>query len=172
MISITDGQIFLETDLFNKGMRPAINAGISVSRVGSAAQTKAMKKVSGRIKLELAQFRELEAFMQFAQDLDPDTKKRIDRGQRMMATLRQKNGNPMAFERQAVVIYAAVNGFLEKVAVGRIGEFEEKFLAFLDSSAPAVLESIARAKDIAAQTEEELKAQLGKFEQTHPDLFK
>src|SRR5207302_9442250 len=89
VISITDGQIFLETDLFNKGMRPAINAGISVSRVGSSAQTKAMKKVSGKIKLELAQFRELEAFMQFAQDLDQDTKRRIDAGQRMMAILRQ-----------------------------------------------------------------------------------
>src|SRR3990167_5026299 len=110
--------------------------------------------------------------MQFAQDLDPDTKKRIDRGQRMMAILKQKNGNPMAFERQAVVIYAAVNGYLEKVAVNRVGEFEEKFLNFLDSSAPEVLESIAKAKDIVAQTEEELKTQLKKFEETHPDLFK
>ena len=172
VISITDGQIFLETDLFNKGTRPAINAGNSVSRVGSAAQTKAMKKVSGKIKLELAQFRELEAFMQFAQDLDPDTKKRIDRGARMMAILKQKNGAPMAFERQAVVIYAAVNGYLERVAVGRVGEFEEKFLNFLDSSANHVLESIAKAKDIVLQTEEELKTQLKKFEETHPDLFK
>ena len=171
VISITDGQIFLETDLFNKGIRPAINAGNSVSRVGSAAQTKAMKKVSGKIKLELAQFRELEAFMQFAQDLDPDTKKRIDRGQRMMATLRQKNGAPMPFERQAVVIYAAVNGYLEKVPVAKVPEFEEKFLSFLDSSAPAVLESIAKARDIVAQTEGELKEQLKKFEETHPQLF-
>ena len=171
VISITDGQIFLETDLFNKGMRPAINAGNSVSRVGSAAQTKAMKKVSGKIKLELAQFRELEAFMQFAQDLDPDTKKRIDRGQRMMAILKQKNGNPMAFERQAVIIYSAVNGYLAKVAVNRVSEFEEKFLSFLDSSAPHILESIAKAKDIVSQTEEELKIQLNKFEETHPDLF-
>ena len=171
VISITDGQIFLETDLFNKGIRPAINAGNSVSRVGSAAQTKAMKKVSGKIKLELAQFRELEAFMQFAQDLDPDTKKRIDRGQRMMATLRQKNGAPMPFERQAVVIYAAVNGYLEKVPVAKVPEFEEKFLSFLDSSAPAVLESIAKARNIVAQTEGELKEQLKKFEETHPQLF-
>ena len=153
-------------------MRPAINAGISVSRVGSAAQTKAMKKVSGRIKLELAQFRELEAFMQFAQDLDPDTKRRIDRGQRMMTILKQKNAAPMPFERQAVVIYAAVNGYLEKVPVARVGEFEEKFLAFLESSAKEVFESIAKAKDIASQTEEELKLQLKKFEETHPDLFK
>jgi F0F1-type ATP synthase alpha subunit len=140
--------------------------------VGSAAQTKAMKKVSGKIKLELAQFRELEAFMQFAQDLDPDTKKRIDRGQRMMATLRQKNGAPLPFERQAVVIYAAVNGYLEKVPVAKVPEFEEKFLNFLDSSAPAVLESIAKARDIVAQTEGELKEQLKKFEETHPNLFR
>jgi len=171
VISITDGQIFLETDLFNKGVRPAINAGISVSRVGSSAQTKAMKKVSGRIKLELAQFRELEAFMQFAQDLDPDTKKRIDSGQRLMAILRQKNAEPLAFERQAIIIYAAVNGYLSKVKVDRVPEYETKLMAHLDANAKAVPESIARARDIVAQTEEELKMQLQKFEETHPDLF-
>jgi F-type H+-transporting ATPase subunit alpha len=167
VISITDGQIFLETDLFNKGIRPAINAGNSVSRVGSAAQTKAMKKVSGRIKLELAQFRELEAFMQFSQDLDADTKRRIDAGQRMMATLRQKNGQPLPFERQAVAIYASVNGYLATVPVEKVPEFEEKFLAYLDAERPEVLESIARARDIATQTEEELKTQLEKFIKTH-----
>lgn len=170
VISITDGQIFLETDLFNKGMRPAINPGISVSRVGSAAQTKAMKKVSGRIKLELAQFRELEAFMQFAQDLDAETKKRIDTGARLTAILKQKGSAPMGFERQAVVIYAAVNGYLAKVPLERVSEFEEKLLAFLDANAPAVLESVARAKEMASQTEEELKVQLNKFVDTHPDL--
>ncbi len=167
VISITDGQIFLETDLFNKGIRPAINAGNSVSRVGSAAQTKAMKKVSGRIKLELAQFRELEAFMQFASDLDADTKKRIDAGQRMMATLRQKNGQPMAFERQAVAIYASVNGYLASVPVDKVPEFEEKFLAHLDAERPEVLSSIAKARDMVNQTEEELKTQLTKFIETH-----
>lgn len=172
VISITDGQIFLETDLFNKGMRPAINAGISVSRVGSSAQTKAMKKVSGRIKLELAQFRELEAFMQFAQDLDPDTKKRIDSGQRLMAILRQKNGQPLPFERQAIIIYAAVNGYLKEVPVERVPEYEEKLMQYLESSAAVVPESIARARDIVVQTEEELKVQLKKFEATHPGLFK
>ncbi len=171
VISITDGQIFLETDLFNKGMRPAINAGISVSRVGSSAQTKAMKKVSGRIKLELAQFRELEAFMQFAQDLDADTKKRIDSGQRMMAILRQKNGNPLSFENQAIVIYAAVNGYLAKVPVARVPEYEEKMLQFIEAEAKSIPESIARSKEIATQTEEELKVMLKKFEETHPDLF-
>jgi F-type H+-transporting ATPase subunit alpha len=171
VISITDGQIFLETDLFNKGMRPAINAGLSVSRVGSSAQTKAMKKVSGRIKLELAQFRELEAFMQFAQDLDPETKKQIARGERLTATLKQRNGAPMPFEAQAVLIYAAVNGYLEKVAVSRVPEFEEKLLTFIEADAPAVLESIRRSRDLVSQTEAELKMQIEKFIKTHPGLF-
>jgi F-type H+-transporting ATPase subunit alpha len=171
VISITDGQIFLETDLFNKGMRPAINAGISVSRVGSSAQTKAMKKVSGRIKLELAQFRELEAFMQFSQDLDLDTKKRIDAGQRMMATLKQKNGAPMAFERQAVTIYAAVNGHLAAVPVDAVPEFEEKFLTFLDSDYKDLLPTIASSREISEDSEQTLKAALEKFKETHRDLF-
>jgi F-type H+-transporting ATPase subunit alpha len=171
VISITDGQIFLETDLFNKGMRPAINAGISVSRVGSSAQTKAMKKVSGRIKLELAQFRELEAFMQFAQDLDPDTKKRIDQGARLMQILRQKNAQPLAFERQSIIIYSAVNGYLARVPVEKVPEYEEKLMTYLEANGKAILESISRAKDIVLQTEEELKAQLKKFESTHPQLF-
>ncbi|MCX6820291.1 MAG: F0F1 ATP synthase subunit alpha [Candidatus Adlerbacteria bacterium] len=171
VISITDGQIFLETELFNKGIRPAINAGISVSRVGSSAQTKAMKKVSGRIKLELAQFRELEAFMQFSQDLDADTKKRIDSGQRLMQVLRQKNAAPLPFERQSVIIYAAVNGYLAKVPVARVPEFEEKLFAFLDANRPEILDSIKRARDMASQTEEELKTQLEKFQDTHTDLF-
>ena len=167
VISITDGQIFLETDLFNKGVRPAINAGLSVSRVGSSAQTKAMKKVSGRIKLELAQFRELEAFIQFAQDLDADTKKRIDAGSRLMAVLRQKNGQPLPFQLQAIIIYSAVNGYLAGVPVERVPEYEEKLLDFLSAQAPAVAQSIARSRDIAAQTEAELKLQLEKFAQTH-----
>ncbi len=170
VISITDGQIFLETDLFNKNMRPAINAGLSVSRVGSAAQTKAVKKVSGRIKLELAQFRDLEAFMQFSQDLDADTKKRIDAGQRLTAVLKQKNGSPLAFEEVAVSIYAAVNGYLSKVSVDRVPEFEEKLLAFLEAESD-VLGTIRDARDIAPETEEKLKAALAKFTETHPQLF-
>jgi len=171
VISITDGQIFLETDLFNKGVRPAINAGISVSRVGSSAQTKAMKKVSGRIKLELAQFRELESFMQFAQDLDPETRRQIDSGQRMTATLKQKNARPMPFWHQAPVMYAATHGHLANVAVERVEEWEEKFIAFLEAHGKPVLESIERARDIVVQTEEELKEKLKQFAQTHPDLF-
>ena len=167
VISITDGQIFLETDLFNKGFRPAINAGLSVSRVGSSAQTKAMKKVSGRIKLELAQYRELEAFMQFAQDLDADTKARIESGARMMAILRQKNGEPMAFERQEIIIFAAVNCYLAKVPLERVGEFEENFLNFMEANRPEVIDSIRRAKDIVSQTDAELKQQLETFLKTH-----
>jgi len=171
VISITDGQIFLETDLFNKNMRPAINAGLSVSRVGSAAQTKAVKKVSGRIKLELAQFRDLEAFMQFSQDLDPDTKKRIDFGQRLMAVLKQKNGAPMAFQEIAVSIYAAVNGYLQKVTVDRVPEFEEKLITFLESNAKEVLGAIRDSREISDDTEGKLKAALQKFTETHPTLF-
>ncbi len=171
VISITDGQIFLETDLFNKGMRPAINAGISVSRVGSAAQTKAMKRVSGRIKLELAQFRELEAFMQFSQDLDADTKRRIDAGQRLMATLKQKNGAPIAFERQSVIIYSAVNGYLRDVSVERVPEFEEKLLLFLDAQYSTLLPEIARTREISESSEATLKEALTKFQETHTGLF-
>ncbi|MBC7836571.1 F0F1 ATP synthase subunit alpha [Acetobacteraceae bacterium] len=171
VISITDGQIFLETDLFNKGVRPAVNVGNSVSRVGSAAQTKAMKKVSGKIKLELAQFRELEAFMQFSQDLDAGTKKQIEAGQRLSAVLRQKNSAPLSFAQQAIVIYSAVNGYLSKVAVERVPEFEEKFLAFLNASAKNILETVFEAKEISPETEEKIKSALAKFEETHPQLF-
>jgi F-type H+-transporting ATPase subunit alpha len=172
VISITDGQIFLETDLFNKGQRPAINAGQSVSRVGSSAQTKAMKKVSGKIKLELAQFRDLEAFMQFSQDLDPDTKKRIDFGQRLMAILKQKNGAPMPFEEQAVVIYMAVNGYLASAQVAAVPECEAKFRDFLKAEYKDLLPTIKEAKDIAPETENKLKAAIQQFIETHPALFK
>lgn len=172
VISITDGQIFLETDLFNKGVRPAVNVGNSVSRVGSAAQTKAMKKVSGKIKLELAQFRELEAFMQFSQDLDQETKKRIDFGERLSATLRQKNAAPMSFAHQAISIYAAVNGYLGNVLVTRVPEFEQKFLVYVEAQYPNIFSSILESKTLAEETETQLKEALQKFSETHPDLFK
>jgi F-type H+-transporting ATPase subunit alpha len=171
VISITDGQIFLETDLFNKGVRPAVNVGNSVSRVGSAAQTKAMKKVSGKIKLELAQFRELEAFMQFSQDLDAETKRRIDFGERLSAILRQKNGSPMSFAHQAIAIYAAVNDYLAKVAVARVPEFEQKFLAYIEAQYPEVLKSILESRNLVEQTEAQLKDALTAFTNSHPDLF-
>ncbi len=171
VISITDGQIFLETDLFNKGSRPAVNVGNSVSRVGSAAQTKAMKKVAGKIKLELAQFRELEAFMQFAQDLDADTKRRIDHGQRLTAILRQRNGRPISFEKQAAVIYAAVNGYLAKVSLERVSDYEEKVVAFIERESPKLLSTIKETREISEESEKALKEGLAKFETAHPELF-
>lgn len=171
VISITDGQIFLETDLFNKGSRPAVNVGNSVSRVGSSAQTKAMKKVAGKIKLELAQFRELEAFMQFAQDLDADTKRRIEHGQRLTAVLRQRNGRPISFERQAAVIYASVNGYLAKLALERVNEYEEKVIAYLDREYPKLLPTIKETREMNEASETSLKAALTAFEEAHPELF-
>src|ERR1700729_4306208 len=142
VISITDGQVFLESDLFYAGVRPAINVGNSVSRVGSAAQTKAMKKVSGKIKLELAQFRELESFMQFSQDVDEDTKRRIEFGQRLMGALQHKNGAPMAFERQSVALWTAVNGYLAKVAVEDVSKYEQGLLRELRGRGKDILDAV------------------------------
>ncbi len=166
VISITDGQMFLEADLFNKGTRPAINVGISVSRVGSAAQTKAMKKVAGRIKLDLAQFRELEAFMQFASDLDEKTKKQIDSGRRLSSTLNQPKNAPIAFERQVAVIFAATNGYLDAYPPERMTEIEEKLLGFLDREHAHILEAIRTEKAISEETEKTLRAGLEMFGKT------
>lgn len=171
VISITDGQIFLDTDLFNKGQLPAVDVGVSVSRVGSSAQTKAMKKVAGKIKLELAQFRELEAFMQFSQDLDEDTKKRIESGQRLTQILNQDKHVPMAFERQVVVIYAAINGLLEEVQLKDIKELEEKLLAYIDRESSKIFTNIAEEKAITEKNEEALKKVLESFKNTHKELF-
>lgn len=158
VISITDGQMFLEADLFNKGTRPAINVGISVSRVGGAAQTKAMKKVAGSIKLNLAQFRELEAFMQFSQDLDPETKKRIDGGRRLSAILNQDKYSPIPFERQVVVIYAATKGHFDAYDAERMTEIEEKFLSYMDREHKAILDTIRTERVISDETDAKLKA--------------
>jgi F-type H+-transporting ATPase subunit alpha len=163
VISITDGQIFLETDLFNKGLRPAINVGVSVSRVGSAAQTKAMKKVSGKIKLELAQFRELEAFMQFSSDLDADTKKRIESGQRMTEMLKQGQGAPIAFEMEAAVIFAATNGYFDGYAPEETSAAEIKLQDFLNREATGVLAAIRTTREIGEATEKDLRGALDKF---------
>ncbi len=163
VISITDGQIYLEANLFNKGQRPAINVGISVSRVGSSAQTKAMKKVSGKIKLELAQFRELEAFMQFSSDLDADTKKRIDTGRRMTEVLNQGRGVPLSFEMEAAVIFAATNGYLDTIAPAQIGIAEEKLRAYLSREAGGILTAIRESKEIREETEKTLREKLDAF---------
>jgi len=163
VISITDGQIFLEANLFNQGQRPAINVGISVSRVGSAAQTKAMKKVAGKIKLELAQFRELEAFMQFSSDLDANTKKQIDSGRRMTEMLKQPNGKPLAFEMEAAVIFAATNGYFDTFAPEATSEAETKLQDYLSREAASVLETIRTSKEIGEETEKSLREALQNF---------
>jgi F-type H+-transporting ATPase subunit alpha len=163
VISITDGQIYLQADLFNKGLRPAIDVGISVSRVGSSAQTKAMKKVSGKIKLTLAQFRELEAFMQFASDLDADTKAQIDSGRRMTEVLTQVQGKPLPFEIEVAVIFAAINGFFDAFPPEETRAAQQKLQEFLEREGKDALELIRSTKDIGEDTEKVLREALTKF---------
>lgn len=163
VISITDGQIFLETELFYKGIRPAINVGLSVSRVGSAAQLKAMKQVSGSVKLDLAQFRELQAFAQFGSDLDPATKKLIDRGARMTELLKQKQFSTLQMEEEAALLYAGINGYLDKVEVNKISEFEEELLFVLRSTHSNILSAIRDEQKISSETEAMLKQALENF---------
>jgi len=158
VISITDGQIFLETALFYKGVRPAINVGLSVSRVGSAAQIKAMKQVAGSIKLDLAQFREMEAFSQFASDLDATTKKLLSRGQRLTELLKQPQYRPMPVEEQVVSIYAGVKGYLDGVKADDIARFEQGLLIALRSHGAAILSAVKADQQIKPETEEKLKA--------------
>ncbi len=158
VISITDGQIFLETALFYKGVRPAINVGLSVSRVGSAAQIKAMKQVAGSIKLELAQFREMEAFSQFASDLDPATQRLLNRGRRLTELLKQPQYAPLAVEEQVCVIYAGVKGYLDKVKVEDVSRFEQGLLGELRGKGSAILAAVRADKQIKPETEEKLTA--------------
>ena len=157
VISITDGQIFLSGDLFNAGIRPAINVGISVSRVGSAAQTKAMKQVAGKLKLELAQFAELEAFSQFASDLDAATQAELARGQRLREMLKQPQNSPISVEEQVAVIYAGINGYLDDVAVNDVKEFVVKLRSYLRTSVPQFITSIQTEKKLTPENEETLK---------------
>jgi len=170
VISITDGQIFLETDLFNAGMRPAINVGNSVSRVGSAAQIKAMKQVAGTMKLDLAQFRELEAFAQFSSDLDDKTKTQLDRGKRVNLVLKQGWDTPLKVEEQVVVIYAAVKGYLDPVREDMIQVWEKTYLEYIHAGYESLLESIVKEQKIVDATEVELKAAIENFNQLHPEL--
>ena len=166
VISITDGQIFLETDLFFAGIRPAINVGLSVSRVGSAAQTKAMKKVSGSIKLELAQYREMAAFAQFGSDLDASTQKLLNRGARLTELLKQAQFSPLPFEEQTVSIFAGTNGFLDTVPVNAVVRYEQAMLAEMRSSHAALLTDIRDKRDLSKETTEALKTALGAFSKT------
>jgi F-type H+-transporting ATPase subunit alpha len=163
VISITDGQIFLETELFYKGVRPAINVGLSVSRVGSAAQIKAMKQVAGKIKLELAQYREMAAFAQFASDLDPATQKLLARGARLTELLKQPQFSPFPVQDQVVSIFAGVRGYLDKVPVNDITRFEAAMLSELRTRHAEILESIRDKRELTADTEEKLKAFLEGF---------
>jgi F-type H+-transporting ATPase subunit alpha len=164
VISITDGQIYLETDLFNAGIRPALNVGLSVSRVGSAAQTKAMKQVAGRLRLDLAQYRELAAFAQFGtSELDKATRAQLERGQRVTEVLKQPQYAPMPVEKQVVILYAAINGFLDDVPVGKVSAFEANFHRFIDANHPEIGEKIAQQKEITPEIEEKLKAVITEF---------
>ena len=163
VISITDGQIFLETNLFNAGIRPAINVGLSVSRVGSAAQTKAMKKVSGSIKLELAQYREMEAFAQFGSDLDASTQKLLNRGSRLTQLLKQPQFQPMPFEEQTASIFAGTNGYLDNVATTDVSRYEQAMLAYLRSDHADVLTAIRDTKDLGDDAKKGLVAALDAF---------
>ena len=157
VISITDGQIFLETDLFYQGIRPAVNVGLSVSRVGSSAQIKAMKQVAGKIKGELAQYREMAAFAQFGSDLDATTQRLLARGARLTELLKQSQFSPLRVEEQVCSIYAAVNGYLDSVSVNRISAYEKGLLELMNTTNKAVLETIAKEQQISDKTEEKLK---------------
>jgi F-type H+/Na+-transporting ATPase subunit alpha len=171
VISITDGQIFLIAELFNKGIRPAVDVGISVSRVGSAAQTKAMKSVAGTLKLELAQFRDLEAFMQFAQDLDPVTAQRIGSGQRMVELLKQKNGAPIPLEKQVAMLYAGTHKFFATTPVNRVRAGAEQLLSFLDGNYSEMLADIRKAGAVSDDSKKTLNKALEEFRLAHPELF-
>ena len=163
VISITDGQIFLETDLFYSGFRPAINAGISVSRVGGNAQIKAMKQVAGRLRLDLAQYRELEAFAKFGSDLDKATQQQLHRGQRLMEILKQDQYSPMEFEQQIAVIYAATNGFIDRIEVEEIKRFESEFLSYLKMKHADLMSSIADKKVLEDDMKEKLEKAIEDF---------
>jgi len=166
VISITDGQIFLETDLFYAGVRPALNVGISVSRVGGAAQTKAMRQVAGALRLDLSQYRELAAFAQFGSDLDRATQSRLERGRRVTEVLKQPQFEPQTLSRQVMVIYAAVNGLLDRVPVEKLGQWENDFRQFIDASHPDISQTIEREKALSDETIKSLVEAVEEFNTT------
>jgi F-type H+-transporting ATPase subunit alpha len=166
VISITDGQIFLETDLFYQGIRPAVNVGLSVSRVGSAAQTKAMKKVAGKIKGELAQYREMAAFAQFGSDLDATTQRLLNRGARLTELLKQPQFSPLKMEEQVVVIYAGVNGYLDAIPVNRVRAFEDGLLSLVRSKNPDILDDVRKTNDLTDATAAKLKSAVDGYAKT------
>ncbi|AMN38988.1 F0F1 ATP synthase subunit alpha [Rhodoplanes sp. Z2-YC6860] len=166
VISITDGQIFLETDLFYQGIRPAVNVGLSVSRVGSSAQTKAMKKVAGKIKGELAQYREMAAFAQFGSDLDATTQRLLNRGARLTELLKQPQFSPLKMEEQVVVIYAGVNGYLDPIPVNRVRAFEDGLLSLVRTKNNEILEDIRKTNDLSGDNEKKLKGVVDGYAKT------
>jgi F-type H+-transporting ATPase subunit alpha len=168
VISITDGQIFLENDLFYAGIRPAINVGISVSRVGSSAQTKAMKQVAGRLKLDLAQYRELAAFAQFGSDLDKATRDTLNRGQHMTELLKQPQFQPLTLEKQVLILYAGVNGYLDDVPLDKMIDAEAAYYLFMENNHKDVIDDIRAKQAISPETEEKLKAAIKAFRQSSP----
>ena len=163
VISITDGQIFLETDLFNSGIRPAINVGLSVSRVGGAAQIKATKQVAGTLKLDLAQYRELEAFAQFASDLDASTRAQLERGQRMVELLKQGVNKPLVIEKQATILYAGVNGFIDDIEPSEVVRFEQEFHEFIESKYSSLITDLNAKKKIDDDIKEVLETAINEF---------
>jgi len=167
VISITDGQIYLETDLFNAGIRPAMNIGLSVSRVGGNAQTQAMRKVAGRLRLELAQYRELAAFAQFGTaDLDKTTRAQLERGQRITEVLKQPQYLPMPLEKEVTILYAVINGYLDEVPLDKVATFEDAFHRFMETNHPEIGKDIVTTKDLTVETEEALKAAIADFKQS------
>jgi len=170
VISITDGQMYLETDLFNAGVRPALNVGLSVSRVGGKAQTRAMRQVAGKLRLELAQYRELAAFAQFGTgELDKATRAQLERGQRLTEALKQPQFVPMPLEKQVMILYAAVNGYLDDVPVSKIALFESKFHEYVETKHQDVSKVIAKEKEISAETEKALKKAIAEFKKLSAD---
>ena len=163
VISITDGQIFLETDLFYQGIRPAVNVGLSVSRVGSSAQIKAMKQVAGKIKGELAQYREMAAFAQFGSDLDASTQQLLRRGERLTELLKQPQFSPLKVEEQVVVIYAGVNGYLDDLEVSQVGAFEQGLLENVHANHSEILDAVRAEKELSETTEAALKKTVDEF---------
>jgi F-type H+-transporting ATPase subunit alpha len=166
VISITDGQIFLEADLFFAGVRPAINVGISVSRVGGSAQIKAMRQVAGRLRLDLAQYRELEAFSSFASDLDATTKRQLDRGARTVEVLKQGQYQPMAVEQQIMIIFAVTNGFLDDVPVPRIREWEKGFHEFIKAQFPQVVDGLRSKRELTKELEADLRRGIEEYKKS------
>ena len=165
VISITDGQIYLESDLFYKGIRPALNVGLSVSRVGSAAQIKAIKKVAGKLRLDLAQFRELESFAQFGSDLDEKTRAQIERGRRAVEILKQNQCDPLSVENQVAILYALINGYLDDVPVEKIKDWENGFYKFLKTQGKEVMELLAKEKDLTEEVKQKLEQAIKEFKE-------